>query len=157
MEFSLEFSVKYDLELLEKNIVLPTIRLLGLVEFKHGNNWSKPYRIIIDTGSPASVFPSYIQEKCDTHLIHQTIISGLVPNEKCSLPAKLVSLTLRLSDRDKVSKPIFSKAYITTTDKIPLILGFADILERYKLVVNYPQKKASLLIPIVEICSPQEV
>lgn len=145
MELSLEFSVKYDLELLEKNIVLPTIRLLGRIEFKYGNNWSTPYRIIIDTGSPISVFPSYIQEKCDIHLLHQTTISGLVPDEKCSLPAKLTNLIFRLSDKDTVTKPIEAKAYIVATDKIPLILGFVDILEKYDLSVSYSQKKASLL------------
>lgn len=145
MELSLEFSVKYDLELLDKNIVLPIIRLLGRIEFKYGNNWSTPYRIIIDTGSPISVFPSYIQKKCDAYPLHQTTISGIVPDKKCQLPAKLMSLTFRLSDKDKVTKPIEAKAYIVATDKIPLILGFADILEKYDLIASYSQKKASLI------------
>lgn len=146
MEVSLEFSVKYDLELIERNIVLPTIRVLGKIEFKRGNAWSDPYKLIIDTGSPVSVFPAYIEKECDTQLLHQTRISGLVPGEKCSLSAKLVNLTFRLSDKDKVSKPILSKAYIATTDKIPLILGFASVLEQTQLFVNYPQKKALLSI-----------
>lgn len=147
MEISLHFDVKYDLELIERNIALPTIRLIGMVEFKYGNKWSELYDVIIDTGSPVSVFPAYIQKECDTQLLHQTRISGLVPDEKCSLSAKLVNLTFRLRDRDRISEPILSKAYVTATDKIPLILGFAGILETYKLVVNYPQKKASLVIP----------
>ncbi len=51
MELSLQFSTKYDLELLEKAVTLPIIRLIGIIEFKHGNEWSKPYDVIVDTGN----------------------------------------------------------------------------------------------------------
>lgn len=147
MQISLRFGVKYDLELFEKNITTPIIRILGQIEFKHNDIWSDPYEAIIDTGSPASVFPAYIQKECDIQLLYQTTISGLASDERCNLSAKLVNLTFRLSDKNKVSKPIFSKAYITARDKIPLILGFAGILEKYKLVVDYPQQKVFLSIP----------
>ena len=46
MKLSLRFSVKYDLELVEKAIVLPVIRLIGLIEFKQGNSWSRPYDVM---------------------------------------------------------------------------------------------------------------
>lgn len=148
MEISLHFDIKYDLELIEHNISLPVIRLYGLVEFKCRDGWSDIYHAIIDTGSPVSVFPAYIQKECDVQFLHQTRISGLVPNEKCSLlHAKLVSFVFRLRDKDRVAKPIQAKAYIAATDKIPLILGFADILEKYDLIVSYSQKKASLIFP----------
>lgn len=147
MQLSLNFSLKYDLELLDKEIVLPIIRLLGVIEFKSHSGWSNPYNVIIDTGSPLSVFPASIQERADIHFLHQTKISGIVPNENCSLSAKLVELTFRLSDKNKITKPIKSKAYIVTSDKIPLILGFADLLERFDLNISYSKKKASLLLP----------
>ena len=146
MEISLNFGLKYDLELLDKGIALPIIRLLSVIEFKSRGGWSRPNPAIIDTGSPVSVFPSSIQEQCQFELIHQTRISGLVPDEKCSLNAKLVKLTFRLCDKDKSTKPIESKAYIAATEKIPLILGFADILEKFDLKISYSKKQASLFI-----------
>lgn len=147
MEISLNFSLKYDIELLDKGVTLPIIRLLGVIEFKSQLGWSSPYDVIIDTGSPLSVFPASIQGKCNTHFLHQTRISGIVPNENCSLPAKLVELTFRLRDENKVTKPIETKAYIAATDRIPLILGFADAFEKFDLNISYPKKKASLLLP----------
>lgn len=148
MQISLCFSLKYDLELLDKEIVLPIIRLLGVIEFKSHSGWSNPYNVIIDTGSPLSVFPSSIKEKADTHFLHHTRISGIVPNANCSLPANLVKLTFRLSDRNKVTEPMESKAYIAETDKIPLILGFADVFEKLDLNISYSKKKAFLSLPI---------
>lgn len=88
MRISLNFSLKYDLELLDKGIALPIIRLLTVIEFKSHPLWSNPYTAIIDTGSPLSVFPISIQEKADIYFLHQTRISGIVPNETCSLSAK---------------------------------------------------------------------
>ena len=146
MEISLHFDIKYDLELIEHHISLPAIRLYGLVEFRYRDSWSDIYHAIIDTGSPVSVFPAYIQKECDIQFLHQTRISGLVPNGKCSLPAKLVSFAFRLRDKDRIAKPIQAKAYIAATDKIPLILGFADVLEKCDLFVTYSQKKASLTL-----------
>jgi hypothetical protein len=147
MEVSLNFSLKYDIDLLEKGIILPIIRLIGVIEFKSHSGWSNPYDAIIDTGSPLSVFPASIQEKCDTHFIHQTRISGIVPHESCSLSAKLVKLTFRLRDKDNITKPIESKAYIAATDKIPLILGFTDVLEKFDLNISHSKKKAFLHLP----------
>ena len=144
MQISLRFNIKYDLELLEKNITLPIIRLIGAIEFKRENEWSKPYDVIIDTGSPVSVFPESIHEKCDMKILHHTRISGLVPDDKCSLPVKLVTLTFRLRDEVKVTKSMQMKAYLAETNKIPLILGFADILEKYDLSVFYSLSKSYL-------------
>ena len=145
MEIKLAFGLKYDLEALEKNISIPIVRLLGLIDFKCKDKWSDPYDVIIDTGSPLSVFPSYIQREVDVDTLYKTKISGLVPKKKATLNANLVNITFRLGDREKVSNPITSKAYIVNTDKIPLILGFYDILN-YELKLNYSKKRASLLI-----------
>lgn len=145
MEINLSFGLKYDLEALEKNIVIPIVRLLGLIDFKGKDKWSDPYDIIIDTGSPISVFPSYIQKEADVTVLYKTKISGLVPDEKATLSVNLVDITFRLGDRQKVTDPLKNKVYIADTDRIPLILGFSDMLN-YELKINYPKKKASLLI-----------
>ena len=147
MELFLNFGLKYDLELLDKGIVIPIIRLFSVVEFKDSSKWNGPYDAIIDTGSPLSVFPASIQEKCDARVLHKTKISGIVPDKSCSLSAKLCLLTYRLSDKNSVTKPIESKAYIAESDNIPLILGFADFLEKFNLHIRYPEKTASLFIP----------
>ncbi|MDP2913101.1 MAG: hypothetical protein Q8N91_03740 [Candidatus Omnitrophota bacterium] len=146
MELSLNFGIKYDVELLDKGIVVPIIRLLSVIEFKHRAGWSGPYDAIIDTGSPLSVFPASIQEKCDARLLYKTKISGIVPDKACSLSAKLCLLTFRLSDKYSVTKPIESKAYIADSDKIPLILGFADFLEKFDISIRYAKKSSSLFI-----------
>lgn len=46
MEISLNFSLKYDIELLDKGITFPVIRLLGVIEFKFHAGWSGPYDVI---------------------------------------------------------------------------------------------------------------
>lgn len=147
MELSLNFGLKYDLELLDKGIAVPIIRLFSVIEFKCRSQWNGPYDAIIDTGSPLSVFPASIQGKCDARILHKTKISGIVPDKSCSLSAKLCLLTYRLSDKNSVTKPIESKAYIAESDSIPLILGFADFLEKFDLLIRYPKKTASLFIP----------
>ena len=147
MELSLQFSIKYDLELLEKAITLPIIRLIGLIEFKHGNDWTKPYDVIVDTGSPVSVFPKSIKERCDIRPLYHTRISGLVPDDKCSLPAELAILSFRLRDKNNVTKPLQATVYIAATNKIPLILGFANVLEDCDLIISYSQKKSHLICP----------
>lgn len=144
MEINLTFGIKYDLEAIEKNIVIPIVRLLGSVDFKGKDGWSTPYEVIIDTGSPISVFPSYIQNEADVRMLYKTKISGLVPDEKVTLDAHLVEVTLRLFDQARITDPIKSKAYIADTDKIPSILGFLDVLN-CELKINYSKKKASLL------------
>ncbi|MFH1753411.1 MAG: hypothetical protein ABH875_04430 [Candidatus Omnitrophota bacterium] len=144
MLINLAFGIKFDLEAIEKRIAVPIVRLLGLVEFRCKNRWSAPYNVIIDTGSPISVFPSYIQKEADIRVLFETKISGLVPDEKATLRASLSRLTFRIGDKERVTAPIESHAYITDTDKIPLILGFSDILN-CELKINYRNKKASLL------------
>lgn len=147
MRLQLGISVKYDLELFEKGIVLPTIRLVTSIVFKCKERWSDPYDAIIDTGSPVSVFPSsVISEGCNFHPIEETKIQGLVPHPECSLAAKLGTITNRVNDHKYISPPLLMKVYIAATNKIPFLLGFADLLERGQLSVNYSKREAHLVV-----------
>jgi hypothetical protein len=57
--------------------------------------------------------------------------------------ASLGTVCLHLIDSDgNTTEPIEVVAYLSKRAEVPLILGFADFLERYFLHCDYPKKEA---------------
>jgi len=120
------------------------IRLTALVQFKakESTKWMDPYPAIVDTGAPNSMIPRRIWSNSDTRVLTEHEVRGIVPIDKCSLPVLVGEITIRLADEDTHTKAFRILSYLALTNKIPLILGFKDLLERFDISFNYGENKA---------------
>lgn len=144
MKVKLYFRTFPNFELLEKGISVKTVRLLGNAQFQINNVWTNSYAAIIDTGAPFSLIPLEIWQNIQVEIIADSlVIRGLVPNKHCFLPVKVAKITLRLiDDEEHISKPLAIKAYLASTNKVPCIIGFQDILSEIRVYFSYKEKVA---------------
>ena len=142
-KIELHFNRSLDLDLLEKGIKIWLTRIVAEVCFKtKDNNWTRPYEAIIDTGAPVSLIPFSIWQKVDPKILADYKISGIVSNENCSLPVKVGNVSCRIMGISSSTDELGINAYLTLTDKVPLIIGFDSLLTDLKLVSDYKTKIA---------------
>jgi len=90
------------------------IRLFCRVSFRTPSGWSRPFPAVIDTGAYISIVPHYIWSTADVTVYADHYVRGLVPKPACKLDVKVGEVAGK-------------------GDKVPLILGFAELLEELKL------------------------
>lgn len=143
IKIDLDFTKTLDIDLLEKGVKIWLIRIVAQVCFKtKDTNWTRPYEAIIDTGAPVSLIPLTIWQEIDTKIFADYKISGIVPKSECSLPVKVGNVTCIIVDKKASTKDLTINAYLTLTDRVPLILGFYDLFTNLKLVSDYKSKIA---------------
>lgn len=136
-----------EIEEKEISLVVPNfkiIRLVGKISFKTEGGWTKYYSAIIDTGSHLSLIPKHIWEQCQVVRLKETTISGLSSKDSIPLSAFLGRVRCILADPIDRSEIIELHSFLAKNDDNPLLIGFGEILQRYKLVINYPKKEAFL-------------
>ena len=113
------------------------VRLSILIQFKMEAGWSELYEAIMDTGAHTSVIPRYIWEGIYAEEKAGHFIQGLVPKEECSLPVKvsLIRGVLFDDELNHTTEVVFP-AFCAIDDRIPLILGFKGLLERFTICFN---------------------
>ncbi|MFQ5813730.1 MAG: hypothetical protein ACE5I2_11185 [Anaerolineae bacterium] len=121
------------------------IRLLCDVTFKASKlGYTEVYPAIVDTGAPISLIPMRIWQQCEVRRIRDSVIRGVVPHEECSLPVTLAEVTCRLLDQEGQTNDLMIKAHLASTNAVPLIIGFRDLLEHMNLYANCRQGAAYL-------------
>ena len=88
------------------------------------------YEAIIDTGAPVSVIPPSISEVAVKKILGDYAISGIVPHEEAVLPVKVADVWCTLLDEERISKSLKIKAYLSTDHRVPLGLGFENLLSK---------------------------
>lgn len=73
MRVKLYFRTFSNFELSEKGISAKTIRLLGNIQLKTKEDWTKSYPTIIDTGAPFSLFPLELWQKSETEILTDSL------------------------------------------------------------------------------------
>jgi hypothetical protein len=126
----LQYTKALNLELLERGIEVWVRRITAQVRFKTKDGWTRSYETIVDTGAPVSVIPPHISEVAAKRILGDYTISGIVPHEEVVLPVKVADVWCALLDEKRVSKPLKIKAYLSTDHRVPLILGFENLLSR---------------------------
>jgi len=113
------------------------VRLSILIRFKTKLGWSKLYEAIIDTGAHTSVIPRYIWEGIDVEEKVNHSVQGVVPKKECSLPVKVSIVRGALFD-DVLNhtKEVEFYAFCAIDDRVPLILGFKGLLDRFTICFN---------------------
>jgi hypothetical protein len=113
------------------------IRLSTLIRFKTKSGRSKLYDAIIDTGAHTSVIPRYIWEGIDAEEKVDHFVQGIVAKEECSLPVKVSIISGVLFDDDlNHTNEVEFFAFCAVDDRVPLILGFKGLLERFTICFN---------------------
>ncbi len=113
------------------------IRLSILIQFKTESGRSKLYEAIIDTGAHTSVIPKYIWEGIYTEEKADHFVQGIVPKKECSLPVKVSIIRgILFDDALNHTNEVEFYAYCALDDRVPLILGFKDLLETFTICFN---------------------
>lgn len=70
---------------------------------------------------------------------------GITKKEECSIPVDIGKITcIIVDDSGNQTKELNIFAFLAQTDKIPLILGFKDLLEKFNFVFNFNKNIAYL-------------
>lgn len=110
------------------------VRLSLLIQFKTESGWSKLYEAIMDTGAHTSVIPRYIWEGIYVEEKVDHSVQGIVPKKECSLPVKVSIIRgVLFDDVLNHTNEVEFYAYCTLDDRVPLILGFKDLLETFAI------------------------
>ncbi len=126
----LEFSVPH---------LKPIIRIFCKIKFE---SLSTTEDAIIDTGAHISVIPYELWSNMDVKIETNHIMKGAIPGQW--MPVKVGYIKAKLVDENNESKDISFLSYLALTNKVPLILGMRDLLEKFNLHVLFLENKAYL-------------
>lgn len=146
MKIKLKFISRIDLELLEKDIPLLTIRIIAQVKFKTPDGWSVSRDAILDTGSPISVLPNDMWHNIIVKKLSPYQTSGIVSKEECSLKGWLGKVSSIIHDEESESEIVSLTTFLAPISNIPVIIGFHDCLTQFDLFCSYRRKDAWLVI-----------
>lgn len=136
MRVELFFRLLQDVQLEKKDI--DVIRLLTRIQFKTAKGWSDQYSAIVDTGAYMSLIPLSIWKEAEYTQLGKHEVRGIVPRPECTLPVIVGRLECRLVDNEgQRTKPLEIKAFLASTDKVSLILGFKDLLAKFAHHFDY--------------------
>ena len=118
------------------------IRIYVMVKFKKQSGFTDPYPAIIDTGAHTSVIPAGLWEKSEHKILGEHYIKGLVPNAK--LNVKVGEIKAVFIDMLNISKEYSFLSFFSLNDQTPLILGFKELLSKFKVTIDYTDNFARL-------------
>ncbi|MEW6609275.1 MAG: hypothetical protein AB1414_17835 [bacterium] len=144
IKISLYFKRYLNLDLIEKGVKIEMIRLIGGVRFRARDGWTELSPAIVDTGAPVSTLPKRIWSECQVHKLAEYELRGVVPRKECFLPVVVGEIGCVLVDEEAVSNELLIKAYLADTDEIPPLIGFAGLLDKFKINIDYLENKAYL-------------
>lgn len=117
------------------------IRLRCGVQFKDNNSWTETYDAIVDTGAYCSLIPLSIWENLPVEKISKYKIKGIQTKEECSIPVIIGKITCILVDREgNETSENHMYALLALVDNVPLILGFKDLLSKFKVIFDFRTK-----------------
>lgn len=141
----LYFGSYENLEIKEFLTDYQTIRLEGLISFKTSEGWTDPEIALLDTGAPLSVIPYPLWK----NIIHKKItdyeIHGIVPKKECKIPAFIAEVSCFICDKSgNETKEVRINAFLVKSEGVPLIIGFRNLLSKYKICFDYGNNTAFL-------------
>jgi hypothetical protein len=144
MRIALEIQRTSDLRAQSAGKRLFIYRLWGRVRFLRDSGWSEDHLALIDTGAPYSVIPASLWPAMQSRTILDAPLRGIVPGKTAELRAVLSHVSARLLDERNASPTLCLSAMLVRTEPVPLILGWAGLLDRSRLVID-SKKRASWL------------
>ena len=112
-------------------------RLFCYIRFKTHNGWSDSLQAIVDTGAPVSLIPLDVWSEAETEVLTDFEIGGINPRQECTLPVLVGKIKCIIVDENKnQSKELEIFSYFATTNKVPLLIGFKNLLCEFKMNIN---------------------
>ena len=118
---------------------LPVTRVVVDVRFEERDgSLSRDHQAAVDTGAYITVVPRYVWRPVERRVLTRDVFFGGVKQTKrCQVRADLALVTCVLSDREgRETPPIPVPAYLAHSDRVPLLIGFADLLARYRMLID---------------------
>jgi hypothetical protein len=122
------------------------VRLVAEVELRHGSDgsFSTALPAIVDTGAPFSVLPRSVWEPLSPIIdVPDSPLGGLSQRRACRVPAAFGRVWLRLVDlHGNTTKAHEVPAYLARTERVPLLVGFADLLTELNCHFDFKHREA---------------
>ncbi len=119
---------------------LTITRLIATVRFVQadGGLFESLYAIV-DTGAHTSVLPRSLWQQLTVEIEQKDVVfGGLNDRPECRIPADLGKVRCFLTDEDgRFSPELVVPCFLAHADRIPLILGFAGLLDQFDISFNY--------------------
>ncbi len=127
---------------------LTIIRLLANVQFvRTDGRLSKVVEAIVDTGAHTSVLPQRLWQRFAVEIDEEDVtLGGINDRPECQIPASLGRVRCFLTDETgQFSSELDVPCFLAKTDRVPLILGFANLLSQFKICFDYENREAFAL------------
>lgn len=145
IRINLAFDIMWSRSLLAQGIRVRIIRLIGHVRFWTGSDWTSDEPAILDTGNPVSLLPSSLWQGIEAEILSNDIsLRGLAPQAGAIVTGRLAEIVVSFRDGQNVSPPLITRAYLLNTDRVPLLIGFEDVLTECRLFSDFPDDIAYL-------------
>ena len=111
-----------------------------------GGQFTEPHDAVVDTGAPVGLLPRRIWQALNPEvLVPETTIGGISRKKDCQLRVGLERLRGRVVDEEgNASPPLAFPAYLASTNRAPLLLGFAGVLSELRCYFDYGTREAWL-------------
>ena len=122
------------------------VRIKCLIGFKKkdGSGYSLAEGII-DTGAYISVIPKGLSDIIEKEIMGRDRMKGLNLRDECAIPVDVGKTICVLFDKSgNTSGDVEIFCYFANSNEVPVIIGFADIMTKFKINIDYPNRKAFL-------------
>ena len=118
------------------------IRLKSGLKLKTKKGFSDIYSAIVDTGAHISLLPLSIWKEAECEKLGECKLSG-VSDENGFILVDVGKINYFLTDNiGNKTKEMSMFAFLAHTDKVPLILGFKDALDKLGIHFNFNKNMA---------------
>lgn len=127
------------------NWPLRVIRLVTDVVFRLPDlSYTRSETALLDTGAPMSVLPQTLWRTLDAGIhVPDASFGGVSQRKECQIPCSIGTVNMRLCDRSgNASRAYDVPAFLAKTDRVPLILGFASLMEDLTIHFDYQKPEA---------------
>ncbi len=139
----LYFRRRKDKELNKKVKGIGILRIMCDVLFKTIDGEIDIYEgAIVDTGAFISLIPYSAWKNVEHKEIVRHSVKGIIPRKECAIDVIIGKIKLKLLDEENETNELEIYAYLALTDEVPLIIGFEDLLSRFKVCFDYSENEA---------------
>jgi hypothetical protein len=121
------------------------IRLMADVQLQLSDDLlTEPVEAIFDTGAPLSVLPHRLWRMLSTEIyVPEATFGGISKRKVCQIRCSIGTVRGCLVDAEGNRTRLYDfPAFLAKTNRVPLIIGFAGLLEKFRNYFDYEANEA---------------